>query len=212
MINMDIKRTINSVYGLVLAGGLSMRMGHDKGKIFWHGVEQRYFLADLLGHITIKTFISIRPEQKDEIDPKFDTIVDTFDNLGQYGAILGALDNYPDRAFLVIACDLPFIDRKSLEYLLENRDKTKLATAFISSYDGLPEPLAAIWEPGSKKRLHKLLEEGITCPRKALIKSSGNVHLIKPLFSEFTMNTNTHDEAIKAKRIIKERGFNIFNG
>ncbi len=200
--------TKNSIYGLVLAGGKSKRMGSDKGKILWHGVEQRYFLADLLGKLTGKAFISIRPEQKDEIDPKYGTITDSYENLGQFGAILSALDKHPDKAFLVVACDLPLIDKSSLDYLLKKRGRNKLATAFISSYDNLPEPLAAIWEPESKVRLLQLLNEGITCPRKALIKSSENVNLIKPLFPESTMNTNTPEDAERAEKILKERSIN----
>lgn len=85
---MDKKGFSDSVYGLVLAGGKSTRMGHDKGKISWHGVEQRYFLADLLGKVAEKPFISIRAEQKNEIDPKYSTIIDSYENLGQFGAIL----------------------------------------------------------------------------------------------------------------------------
>lgn len=204
--------TKNSIYGLVLAGGKSSRMGQDKGKINWHGVEQRYFLADLLGTLTEKVFISIRPEQKGEIDPKYDTVVDSYENLGQFGAILSAHDKYPEKAFLVVACDLPLIDKRSLDYLLKKRDRNKLATAFVSFYDSLPEPLAAIWEPESRIRLLELLNEGITCPRKALIKSSENVHLIKPLFPESTMNANTPEDAKRAEEIENERGFNANHG
>lgn len=196
----------NSLYGLVLAGGKSMRMGHDKGAIKWHGEEQRYYLADLLSYYCEKTFISIRPAQENEINSKYKTIIDSHKDLGQYGAILSALEKYPGKAFLVVACDLPLVNREALVYLIENRDSEKLATAYRSDIDGLPEPLAAIWEAKSKKRLLKLLDEGITCPRKALIRSFENVKLIKPFYPELTMNTNTPDEAKKAQEIIKERG------
>jgi molybdopterin-guanine dinucleotide biosynthesis protein A len=196
----------DSLCGLVLAGGKSMRMGHDKGAIKWHGgEEQRYYLADLLSKYCDKVFISIRPEQKNEINSKYETIIDTHKDLGQYGAILSALEKFPDKAFLVVACDLPLFDKVAIEHLLSNRDPEKMATAYRSDSDGLPEPLAAIWEAKSKKRLLELLDAGITCPRKALIKSSHNVKLLKPLYSELTMNTNTPEEAKKAQEIINER-------
>ncbi len=203
---MTQKISSNSLYGLVLAGGKSIRMGHDKGAIKWHGVEQRYYLADLLSKYCDKVFISIRPEQKSLIKVGYKTIEDTFQDLGQYGAILSALEKFPGKAFLVVACDLPLFDKKAVEFLLTNRNQEKIATAYKSDIDNLPEPLAAIWEAKSKLRLLELLDEGITCPRKALIRSSDNVNLIKPAIVELTMNANTPDEARKAEEIIKKRG------
>ncbi len=195
-----------SLFGLVLAGGKSQRMGQDKGVIKWHGVEQRYFMADLLSKFCEDVFISIRPEQKHEIKAEYKTIEDSYNDLGQYGAILSALKKYPEKAFLVVACDLPLIDGNAVSNLIKNRDLTKIATAYKSKIDGLPEPLSAIWEAKSKDRLSELLDEGITCPRKALIKSVDNVKLINPSYPQLTMNVNTPDEVKKAQEIIKERG------
>lgn len=195
------------LYGLVLAGGKSQRMGHDKGLIKWHGVEQRYFLADLLSKFCKDVFISIRSEQKHEIKDGYKKIEDFYQDLGQYGAILSALTAYPEKSFLVVACDLPLIDEKAMEYLIRNRDSQKVATSYKSGIDHLPEPLCAIWEAKSKKRLLELLDEGITCPRKALIKSGESVKLVEPSYSELTMNVNTPVEAEKVKEIMKKRGF-----
>ncbi|NNE77041.1 MAG: NTP transferase domain-containing protein, partial [Pricia sp.] len=48
------------IYGLVLAGGKSSRMGKDKGLIPYHGMPQREYLYHLLGRVCDKTFLSIR--------------------------------------------------------------------------------------------------------------------------------------------------------
>lgn len=194
------------LYGLVLAGGKSTRMGHDKGAIKWHGVEQRYFLADLLRKFCEEVFISIRSEQKHEIKTSYKKIEDCYKDLGQYGAILTAFEKYPGKAFIVVACDLPLIDGNAVSNLINNRDPEKLATAYKSKIDGLPEPLVTIWEAKSRKRLVELLDEGVTCPRKALIKSGESVRLVDPPYHELTMNVNTPDEVKKAQEIIKERG------
>lgn len=195
------------LYGLVLAGGKSTRMGRDKGLIKWHGKSQRYYLADLMGQFCEDVFISIRPDQKDKIKNPYKTIPDMYDDLGQYGGILSALTTYPEKSFLVVACDLPLIDARAMEYLIKNRDSQKIATSYESGIDHLPEPLCAIWEAKSKRILLKLLDEGITCPRKALIKSERKVKLVKPLYSKLTMNANTPEEAEKVKKIMKERRF-----
>ena len=55
--------------------------------------------------------------------------------------------------WLVLACDLPFLDAETLRHLLRSRVVARAATAYRSSYDGLPEPLCAIWEPRTREPL-----------------------------------------------------------
>ena len=100
--------------GLVLAGGKSVRMGYDKGIISWHGKEQQYYLADLLQSLCNDVYISCRLDQQKEIDNKYQTLPDTFTNLGPFGAILSAFREKPDTAWLVVACDLPLLDIRDI--------------------------------------------------------------------------------------------------
>jgi molybdopterin-guanine dinucleotide biosynthesis protein A len=195
----------NLLYGLVLAGGRSERMGKDKGRINWHGKEQRYYLADLLRLYCEDVYISCRREQKRSISSTYKTILDTYEGIGQYGALLSAMTKYPDRNWLVVACDMPFVDGDVLTHLISNRDLKMMATAQVNPVDGLPEPLAAIWEAKSRTRLLELLRDGISCPRKALIRSGTKVRLIKPLNSNTTMNVNTVQEAELARQLISGR-------
>jgi molybdopterin-guanine dinucleotide biosynthesis protein A len=119
--------------GLLLAGGKSVRMGFDKGAINWHGKEQRYYMADMLKTVCNDVFISCRTLQQD-IDPQYKTIIDTFTGLGPYGAILSAFREKPDCAWLVIACDLPLMDKNTLDYLIANRDVSAIATTPNQKY------------------------------------------------------------------------------
>lgn len=190
------------IYGLVLAGGKSQRMGKDKGSIEWFGKPQRYFLVDLLANYCDEVYISCRPDQADDIKPHSQVIIDRGENMDSYGAIMSALIEYPDKAWLVVACDMPFIDSKSIENLIKNRDPKKMATAYFNPENGLPEPMLAVWEPKSFERLKELSKQGIYCPRKALIKSKEDVKLIKPLHERSIINVNTLEDADKAKEII----------
>ena len=54
MISKEQNNTQPELYGLVLAGGKSTRMGHDKSIITWHGIEQHYYMADMLKNICKK--------------------------------------------------------------------------------------------------------------------------------------------------------------
>jgi molybdopterin-guanine dinucleotide biosynthesis protein A len=128
--------SLSKLNGLVLAGGKSMRFGTDKGKIHWEGKELRYHLAELLQSFCEQVYISCRPEQQHEIEPRFETLPDTFTGLGPYGAILSAFRKQPDCAWLVIACDLPLLDEKTLRYLTDQRNSSSVGTAFESPHDG----------------------------------------------------------------------------
>jgi molybdopterin-guanine dinucleotide biosynthesis protein A len=186
--------------GLVLAGGKSTRMGRDKSAIAWHGKEQQYWLGDLLSQCCSDVFIS-RRETQPEIQPGYRILVDSYSGIGPYGAILSAFKFKPDSAWLIVACDLPLIDKNVLAYLIENRNPSKMATTFQSPHDGLPEPLITIWEPKSYAMLLDYLSQGYTCPRKVLIKSN-DVLILKSPDADSLLNVNTPEDLARAEQLI----------
>lgn len=188
------------INGLVLAGGKSVRMGKSKEKINWHGKEQKFFSADLLKNFCENVYISCREEQKDAENSEYKYLTDTFLNLGPLGGILTALRSDRETAWLVVACDLPLLEKQSLQFLVDCRDSEKVATTYKSPFDGLPEPLITIWEPKSYPVLLEFLGKGITCPRKALINSDTLV--IESENPESLMNVNTPEDADNAAKIL----------
>ncbi len=183
--------------GLVLAGGKSIRMGQDKGALNWHGTEQRNFMANMLAGFCGEVYISCRADQKEEINSGHALLEDTFTGLGPYGAILSAFRHDPNSAWLVVACDLPLLDIHDLQHLIENRDASAFATAFINEEQGFPEPLITIWEPKSYPRLLAWLAQGYSCPRKVLINSE--IKILDPLNKIALTNVNTPDELARIK-------------
>ncbi|HTQ26551.1 MAG TPA: NTP transferase domain-containing protein [Puia sp.] len=192
------------IKGLVLAGGRSTRMGRDKTGIAWHGVEQVYYAANLLKPFCSEVFISRRQALPSDLEGPYSVITDVYTGIGPYGAILSAFALDPDTAWLVLASDLPLIDGNSLAYLVKNRNSSRLATTFRSPHDGLPEPLITIWEPRSRGILLEYLSQGITCPRKALIKSN-DAEILLPPDPEALMNVNTPEDLQKAEALIARR-------
>ena len=122
--------------------------------------------------------------------------------MGPFGGILSALRAQRDKAWLVVACDLPLLDKNSLEFLIRSRDAEKAATTYESPFDGLPEPLITIWEPKSYPLLLNFLGLGNTCPRKVLMNS--DTLILKPNNPDALMNVNTPEEMTKAKEILKK--------
>lgn len=189
--------------GLVLAGGKSMRMGYDKGAVNWFGKEQRYHIADLLKPLCQDVFISCRTDQKQQINSNYPVLEDTFTGLGPFGAILSAFREQPDRAWLVVACDLPLLDIDTLQFLTGHRKTASIATAFNSPYDEFPEPLITIWEPKSYQALLAFLAQGYSCPRKVLINS--DVNLLQVQNPDALTNVNTPEELERVKRTIHQK-------
>ena len=191
------------INGLVLAGGKSERMGFDKGSVNWHGKEQRYYMADMLKPYCNDVYISSRNEQQHDISADYESLPDTFTGLGPYGGILSALREQPDSAWLVVACDLPLLNKETLRHLTANRNSSSIATAYISAFDGFPEPLITIWEPKSYPVLLSFLAQGYSCPRKVLINS--DITLLNAPDPEALTNVNTPEELEKVKRILHQK-------
>jgi molybdopterin-guanine dinucleotide biosynthesis protein A len=190
-INKDLEANQPPLYGLILAGGKSVRMGEDKGLINYHGKPQREYLVDLLSNYCEKTFLSCRKEQVSELE-NFNTIPDTFDDLGAFGGILSAFRNNPNVAWLVIACDLPLINDKAIEELIQQQNHSKIATAFHNEATNFPEPLITIWQPQSYPVLLQFLAQGYACPRKVLINSE--IETVQPSDMNFLKNVNKPEE------------------
>ena len=161
-----------ALYGLVLAGGRSRRMGSDKAALQTDGETQLKRTVRLLNRHVDCVFVSTQADQSDApVRSGFDQIVDAYDDLGPVAGILSAMDSDPEKSWLVLACDLPNIDDETIEFLVANADADCLATAYVSVVDGLPEPLCAIWRPGSRAIIEQYVADGYQCPRKMLINS-----------------------------------------
>jgi len=181
------------LYGLVLSGGKSTRMGTDKGLIAYHGIPQREYLYNLLGQVCENVFISLRKEQESELPDSMQTIVDLNEFRGPYNGLLSAHKKYPEAAWLVLACDLPLMDIDALKELISQRDSNKQATAFALKENPLPEPLCAIWEPHAFSSSLSYLESGVgTCPRKFLINH--DTKLVFPTNENVLLNANSKEE------------------
>jgi molybdopterin-guanine dinucleotide biosynthesis protein A len=187
--------------GLVLAGGKSRRMGQDKTTLKWFDREHRYYVADLLQMFCAEVFIGCSEERMTLIDPAYPVITDRINDAGPAGSIYSALLERPDAAWLVLACDLPLLDMHTLKVLTSARDREKIATAFRSPHDGLPEPLAAIWEPAALEHLANALQQGVRCPRKVLLNAE--IKLTDAPDPRALMNVNTPEQKEEAEKFLK---------
>jgi molybdopterin-guanine dinucleotide biosynthesis protein A len=192
------------LYGLVLSGGRSTRMQRDKAGLEYDGQPQLERAVALLRPLVTRTFVSIRADQRDDKQrAAFDTIADLAPGLGPLGGIQAAQHAHPDAAWLVLACDLPFLEADTLQYLIEHRATARAATAYRSSSDGLPEPLCAIYEPASRAAIDAWIEAGHNCPRKWLAR--GDALLLDLPQTRALDNVNTAAEYVEASSQLASR-------
>ena len=147
------------IYGLVLSGGYSSRMGNEKSNICYYGKPHSIHTADLISEFCDKTFLSYRKSQKGIPTPDYPIICDTYDNIGPMSGLLSAMELHPTVAWLLMACDMPYIDKETISHLIDQRNGDLDSTSYWQqSEDGsytYPEPLISIYEP-------KLFDDMIT--------------------------------------------------
>jgi len=182
------------VKGLVLIGGKSKRMGTDKSELNYYGKPQKEYVKELLEDNLLDTYFSVQNISENEKE-----IHDTFLNLGPFGGICSAFQKDPNSALLVVATDLPFVDKNLIIRLLENRNPSKVATAIKGRGKEFVEPLITIYEPKAYPVLLQYLAQGYSCPRKMLINS--DVEIIE-VDDNLIRNVNTPEEFENVKREI----------
>jgi molybdopterin-guanine dinucleotide biosynthesis protein A len=195
---------MSALLGLVLAGGRSSRMREDKAALTYRRRPQLELASSLLAPFVSRAYVSVREDQRgDPLRAGFPQIVDGPGVEGPIAGIIAAQAAHPEAAWLVIACDLPMLDATTLSELIAGRDANRLATAFRSASDGLPEPLCAIYEPASREAILRFVAGGVICPRKFLMRH--DVALLAPASPQALANANTPEDLAAARQALASR-------
>ena len=172
-------------------------MRRDKAALDYGGESQLDRVVALARRHVAEVFVSVRSDQVgDPLRARHRLIVDAFSDGGPIAGIRSAFTTAPAAAWLVLACDLPFLSDATIEHLIRSRDPTVFATAYRSAYDGLPEPLCAIWEPRAADALAQWVAQGHRCPRKFL--GAHPAVLLDPIDGRALDNVNTPEDYSRA--------------
>ncbi|MDD5126639.1 MAG: molybdenum cofactor guanylyltransferase [Dehalococcoidales bacterium] len=144
--------------GIVLAGGKSSRLGRDKtretfdGKSLLQRVIER--IRPLCDDILVVTSQELAAAKASQID--FKIAVDIFPNRGPLGGIYTGLVNSESAQNLVVAGDLPFLNRGLLSYMLQMSNDYELV---VPRTERNIEPLHAIYARSCTGPIQKMLEQ-----------------------------------------------------
>jgi molybdenum cofactor guanylyltransferase len=152
------------VFGMVLCGGQSVRMGRDKAFIQYHTKEQYAHVADIMRMFCKDVFISCNTRQESKIIQQYRTILDnaTFANAGPMTGVLSAFNQLPDTSLLVIGCDYPHFTEADMKTLIEAREDGIDVVCYHNPKSGFDEPLLAIYEKQCAPLLLNFYKNGTT--------------------------------------------------
>ncbi|MCS7031751.1 MAG: cyclic pyranopterin monophosphate synthase MoaC [Gloeomargarita sp. SKYG116] len=181
------------LYGLVLTGGKSQRMGQDKALLSYHGKPHAQYLYELLQTCCERVFLSARPGQWHGTPlAELPTLVDALPSDGPMSGLLTAFRAYPQVNWLVVACDLPYLNRDNLAPLIAHYREDVVATCYRHPQAHFPEALCAIYTPQALAVFEQAYHQGERCPVRILSRSP--CHLIDPPDAQTTTNVNTPEE------------------
>ena len=213
---MKIKnKKIYPLTAIILAGGKSSRVGLNKSKdqIKFAGrllIDWVIFKLTSLDNLTEEDIIIVGPKEK---YPQFKQVVqDIFPQKGPLGGIFSGLKASNSQYNLVVACDMPFLEVKLLQYMREEIDSNDI---IIPRYNrGYIEPLCAIYSKKCLEVMEKNIQSGILSVRKIFphlkIKfiEEEEVKKFDPKFFSF-FNVNFKYDFEKGEEIIRiKKGFN----
>ena len=191
----------------ILAGGKSSRMGTDKSFV---RVLGRPLVEDVLAHVAgIGAEIIIvtnRPEDYRYLSVPLFT--DVLPDKGALGGIYTALHSSSQPHTLCVACDMPFVVRPLLDYLISLIPE---GDAIIPRLNGEAEPFRAIYSQACLAPIRAALDAG----KMRVISFFPDVHVRfvdEPEIDRFDpqhlsfFNVNTPDDLEQARRLATNAG------
>jgi molybdenum cofactor guanylyltransferase len=131
----------NGISVIILAGGQSQRMGRDKALIDYNGKPIIAHVIETLRELSDDVIVvSNRSETYAPFGAR--SVPDYDPPSGPLGGIYTGLSAAKNDLAIVVACDMPFLNRSLLRYLIGRAEQ---ADAVVMLADGEYEPLHAVY-------------------------------------------------------------------
>lgn len=194
------------ISGIILAGGKSSRLGHDKvlEKVGDSSLlEQVVSRIDPLTREIIIVTAKERTFTQLESHPKVKIVSDILPGQGSLGGIYTGLVKSNSHYNLVVAADMPFLNERLLRYMIEVSEGFDF---ILPRVKGLYEPLHAIYSKNCICPIESIFNQG----KKVIIEllnyvkvkyiEAEEVEKFDPQHLSF-FNINTREDLEKAKNL-----------
>jgi molybdopterin-guanine dinucleotide biosynthesis protein A len=155
------------VRGYVLAGGGSSRFGRDKALVEFGGNPLLMQIVDLAQAWADPVNVIAAAEKYRHLDSHLEMVEDRWPGEGPLGGIITALQHTAAadptcRWNLILSCDMPFLSRAWLEYLISRALAARSDTQIILPHSAHgPEPLCACYRTDAADALKTVFDSGI---------------------------------------------------
>ena len=146
--------------GIILAGGLSRRLGRDKAVEAVGGEPLIRRVASRLAQVSSQTVVVVNEPGRAKALPVPDSAtvaVDIYPNKGSLGGIFTGLSAAVTDWAFVVSCDMPFLNTALLSHMSSLREGFDVVAPLI---DGRPEPTHALYHGVCLPHIRRRLEAG----------------------------------------------------
>jgi molybdopterin-guanine dinucleotide biosynthesis protein A len=199
---------ILDIGGMVLAGGGGLRLGADKtvetvgdrSLLEWVLLQLDFLDSDIL-LVTARELSCPRFEGYSRLK----VVTDIYPGKGPLGGIYTGLELSDSFYNMVVACDMPFLNRALLGYMV---DISAAYDLVVPRFDGLLEPLHAVYSKACLAPIEHLLGRGILGVRELF-------HLVRVRYVEAEeidrfdpehlsfFNINTRSDLARARGLMR---------
>ena len=183
--------------GIVLCGGESKRMNSDKALLNYENDPQWKIVIELLKPLCKEVVVSINENQwgKWAKNEGYSFVIDDkkYENHGPLSGIFSVVDKFPNRGFMILGTDFPFLKSENLMTLIQGRSSSFDAVCFEK--DDFLQPLVSIIEEEAVPKLIEFFHNGNDSLRQFLGEIKTKV--IPANGESFLENVNT-ESAFKA--------------
>lgn len=172
---------------IILCGGMSTRMGQDKGSMLIEGKPMILHVIETVSDIVDEIVVVLRDAERVEtyknmlefmnldfgvelkVDLKFCTDI-TMDE-GPLVGILTGLSYIKSNRALVLPCDSPYVSKSFILKMFQLSEDEEYDAVVPRYLDGKMEPLHSIYRKRSEGIIQKILENGFRDVRSLLSRS-----------------------------------------
>ncbi len=152
------------VTGILLAGGMSSRMGREKGSLIIGGRMMYEYPLKALEKVCDEILISSAAPLPGSLSHPI--IPDEVKGIGPMGGIFTCLEHSSNDLNLVISYDMPLVNEGLLRYLVE---KSKTWEMVVPAMVGnRPEPLCALYRKSIRPLFGAMIKEKIYAVHRVL--------------------------------------------
>jgi molybdopterin-guanine dinucleotide biosynthesis protein A len=153
------------MFGIILCGGKSTRMGSDKGLLKLEAKTWAQTAVDKLTDLNVPVKLSVNHDQFTAYSSVFsadELIIDdaTLQIKGPLSGVLSCHLKFPAEDLFILACDMPLMEVAVLKELFALYQKYPSNDAFVFTNDGEPEPLCGIYTARGLASILSMLRSG----------------------------------------------------